>query len=119
MVRFIATASAVFYFINSSNTANAFAPVTPISRKCQTAQRVNVPTKSKTHPRIASMEQRAVPLPTISLAVDTVSLTQYLLETLISNGVPAFFFITIIAFAAKSIKSAKEAGSQTNGGLFG
>ena len=68
------------------------------------------------------MELKAAPinLPSINVAIDSAALTQYLLETLISNGVPAFFWIVVIAFAAKSIKSAKqEGGSGPNGGLFG
>ena len=67
------------------------------------------------------MEQRAVSLPSMSLAIDTTSLTQYFLETLISSGIPAIFWIVVIGFAAKSIKNAKDAGNSEgpNGGLFG
>jgi len=60
-------------------------------------------------------EQKAVSLP----SVDTSSLTQYFLETIISSGVPAVFTIVVLAFAAKSFKSAKDASSSgPNGGLF-
>jgi hypothetical protein len=64
---------------------------------------------------------KAVSLPSINLGVDTSALSQYFLETLISSGVPAFFWIAVIAFAAKSFKNAKESSSNQgpNGGLFG
>lgn len=113
MVRHIATASAVVFFLAYAGAVTAFAPVTPISRLNDH--------NAASSPRVASMEQCAVSLPSISLpSVDTSSLTQYLLETVISNGVPAFFWIAVIAFAAKSFKSAKQAsgGDGPNGGLF-
>lgn len=63
----------------------------------------------------------ALPLSTsTSLSIDNSSLVQYLLETIISCGVPAFFWIAVIAFAAKSIKGARDlSNSGPNGGLFG
>lgn len=62
-------------------------------------------------------------LPSLAISVDTSSLTQYFLETLISYGVPAFFWIVIIAFAAKAFKGSKKdaqmSGRGPNGNLFG
>lgn len=62
-------------------------------------------------------------LPSVQVSVDTSALTQYFLETLISYGVPAFFWIVIIAFAAKAFRgSRKDAQSRNmgpNGNLFG
>jgi len=56
----------------------------------------------------------------VSVTVDTTSLVQFFLETLISYGVPAFFTIFVIGFAAKSFKGAKKTNSVgANGGLFG
>jgi hypothetical protein len=116
MVRHIATVSAVIYFFALPNALNAFAPVTPVSLKHVASHQLNLPSKTHTRaPRIVSTEQRAVSL----ASIDTSSLTQYLLETVISNGVPAFFWIAVVAFAAKSFKSAKESSNGgPNGGLF-
>lgn len=114
MVRFVVTASAIVYFLQSSYSVDAFVPVSPVTQQ-RRGTNVHAPA------RLLTVEQRAVTLPSISLAVDTASLTQYFLETLISSGIPAIFWIAVIGFAAKSIKNAKDAGNNEgpNGGLFG
>jgi len=94
-------------------TTSAFAPVSTIASN-YAASRSNI----GGFPR--HTEYRAITVPSVSVAIDTASLTQYLLETVISSGVPALFFIIVIAFAAKSIKGARESNSSgPNGGLFG
>ena len=107
----ITAVAAVLCMSAMPHTVTAFAPVSCIPQKSV----VSPQSHFQESPRI-STEIRAVPLP----SVDTSSLTQYFLETLISNGLPAFFWIVVVAFAAKSIKSAKDAGNQSgpNGGLF-
>ena len=71
----------------------------------------------------------ATSVDTAGMSIDKSKLAQYFLETLISYGVPAFFWIIVIAFAAKSIKSARDdsrsdgmasgASAGPNGNLFG
>lgn len=113
MARFLVTASAIVYFLQSSYSVDAFVPASPVTQQ-RRGTNVHAPA------RLPTMEQRAVSLPSINLAIDTASLTQYFLETLISSGVPAVFLIVVIGFAAKSIKNAKGAGNEgPNGGLFG
>ena len=51
------------------------------------------------------------------ISIDTSSLTQYFLETLISYGVPTAFSLIVILFAAKAFKSAKDSNAN-NGGFF-
>jgi hypothetical protein len=114
MVRFLVTASAIGYFLQSSYSVDAFVPVSTVIQQ-RRGTNVHAPA------RLPTVEQRAVSLPSMSLAIDTTSLTQYFLETLISSGIPAIFWIVVIGFAAKSIKNAKDAGNSEgpNGGLFG
>ena len=70
-------------------------------------------------PSIITSTSSSLQFPT----VDSSALTQYFLETLISYGVPAFFWIVIIAFAAKSFNASKKNTNRTasgpNGNLFG
>jgi len=68
----------------------------------------------------SSFSLPSLPLPSFNIAIDSAAVTQYFIETLISYGVPTFFTIVVIAFAAKSFKGAKG-GSMggPNGGLFG
>jgi hypothetical protein len=111
MVR--ATVIAFFCLNALSHDVASFAPVVPITN---TNRGKHFPSQSLTKaPRTVTTEQKAVSLP----SVDTSSLTQYFLETIISSGVPAVFTIVVLAFAAKSFKSAKDASSSgPNGGLF-
>jgi signal peptide peptidase SppA len=95
-------------------TTCAFAPVSTVASN-YAVTRTNVAGFYPQH-----TEYHAITVPSVSVAVDTSSLTQYLLETIISAGVPALFWVAIIAFAAKSIKGARESSSSgPNGGLFG
>ena len=112
MVRFIAIAFAVTYFLQTSSSVDGFVPVSPVTQR--RGNSVYPPA------RLPTVEQRAVSASSINLAIDTASLTKYFLETLISSGVPAVFWVVVIGFAAKSIKNAKGPGIQgPNGGLFG
>jgi hypothetical protein len=92
---------------------DGFVPFSPIAQR--RVKSVDAPAA-----RLPTVEQRAFPIASVNLGVDTTSLTKFFLETLISSGVPAVFVIVIIGFAAKSIKNAKDTGKQgPNGGLFG
>jgi signal peptide peptidase SppA len=57
-------------------------------------------------------------------AIDTSSLTTYFLETMISYAVPSFFWLVVLGFTFKSIKSlrseqqSKEEVANTKNGLF-
>jgi len=102
---------------------DAFAPVSSFSKPLGTKS-LSPSTYGgyRASPRLNFIGHNAVSLPSINLGVDTAALTQYFLETLISSGVPAFFWIVVIAFAAKSLKNAKESSGNNqgpNGGLFG
>lgn len=79
---------------------------------------------------LASLSALALPasvslsLPSIDIAVDKSALAQFFFETLISYGVPAFFWIVVIGFAAKSFRgsrrdNANSNSSGPNGNLFG
>lgn len=115
------TALSLLAIVLSASVTDAFAPNTkniivggPASTS--TSQKFNTAQLPSTSTSLA-----ALPTPSVSLSVDTPALTQFFLETLISYGVPAFFWIVIIAFAAKSFKGAQKSGNDgmPNGGLFG
>ncbi len=124
MVQLTFTAPLVLLLSGAVSTIDAFVPTSSI-----THEKANgVVPSTRASNRLDSMELNVikmpsvggVSMPSINVAIDTSATTQYFLETLISNGVPAFFWIVVIAFAAKSFKSAKDTkDGRTNGGLFG
>jgi len=124
------TALAVICYLGS---ADAFAPV-GITRSMNSFKSPSASNDiAKTYQANKSTELGAVPkppisslslpsLPSFNIAIDGTAVTQYFIETLISYGVPTFFTIVVIAFAAKSFKGAKGGPMGTggpNGGLFG
>lgn len=123
MVHRSAVIAVVAPLLTSYLHVDAFAPVSWYSKSFQSKSISSWPSSSGHHasPRLNFIGHNAASMPSISLGVDTSAITQYFLETLISSGVPAFFWIVVIAFAAKSLKNAKESSSNRgpNGGLFG
>jgi len=56
---------------------------------------------------------------TLASTSTTQSLVTYFLETLISQGIPALFWILVIAFAAKSFSARKGMSSTLEDSLYG
>ena len=52
---------------------------------------------------------------TSGISIDTSSLTQYFLETVISYGVPTAFSLIVIIFAARAFKGAKDNNADSVG----
>ncbi len=124
MVQLTFTTPLVLLLSGVASTVDAFAPTTSITQRIVNG--VAPPTSASNRLDATELHVVKMPsvggmsMPSINLAIDTSATTQYFLETLISNGVPAFFWIVVIAFAAKSFKSARDTkDGGTNGGLFG
>jgi len=98
-----------------SQMANAFLPNgSSLTRGCRKQTVVN------RSPFVANIDARVAPSALRAgngISVDTSSLAQYFLETLISYGVPTAFTLIVIIFAAKSFRGSKE--NNSNGGFFG
>ena len=105
MVQCKGAAFSMLCFMSGVFTIEAFVPTTSIRQNA--AHRV-MPSSTASIRR-KSVEQQAIkmpsvaiPIPSINLSYDWSATSQYFVETLISNGIPAFFWIVVIAFAAKS-----------------
>lgn len=119
-VLFFLHSSAVYAFVPNNSNVRGLHGVSETSSSSAFKHAQNIVPRTSVEQRAVSLPNIPISLPTINLGIDNAKLTQFFLETLITNGVPAVFWIVVIAFAAKSIKSAKEAGmSGPNGGLFG